>query len=67
MDYGNEEGELSFRQKIRALAPGMILLAGLMGGVPMRPEEIEELLAQTSRPKIVHVLRQQDDDSERLD
>lgn len=45
----------------------MILLAGLSGGVPMRPEEIEELMAQTSRPKIVYVLRHQDDDGDRLD
>lgn len=33
----------------------------------MRPEEIEELMAQTSRPKIVYVLRHQDDDGDRLD
>lgn len=33
----------------------------------MRPEEIEELMAQTNRPKIVHVLRERDDDSDKLD
>lgn len=58
---------MSFRHKIRGLALGAVLLAGLMGGVPMRPEEIEELMAQTSRPKIVHVLRERDDDSDKLD
>jgi len=58
---------LSFGHRIRSLALGMILLAGLSGGVPMRPEEIEELMSQTSRPKIVYVLRQQDGDGDPLD
>ena len=32
-----------------------------LAGVPMRPEEIEELMRQMNQPKLAHVLRDEDD------
>ena len=37
---------------------------GSLMGCPMRAEEIEELMAQTSQPKIAHVLPVEDEDGE---
>jgi hypothetical protein len=38
----------------------MLELAAL-AGVPMRPEEIEELMRQMNQPKLAHVLRDESD------
>lgn len=44
----------------RLLLIGFVYLS-LLSGCPMRPEEIEELLAQSSRPKLAHVLKDESD------
>jgi hypothetical protein len=36
-----------------------MLEAGVMMGVPMRPQEIEELLHTMNQPKVAHVLREE--------
>lgn len=41
-------------------ALGMVLLAGALGGMPMRPEEIKELLQAHSQAKIVSVADAED-------
>ena len=32
-----------------------------LAGVPMRPEEIQELMRQMNQPKLAHVLRDEND------
>ena len=42
-------------------------LGRLMGaalGAPMRPDEIEEMLSESRKAKIVHVMKQEDEDKE---
>ena len=40
----------------RALCIGVFLIGGALGGMPIRPEEIEEHMRSMSRAKIVQVL-----------
>ena len=44
------------RSLFRKLLLLMTLQAGVFLGVPMRPEEIRELLKQMTQPKIAHTL-----------
>ena len=44
------------RSLFRKLLLPIALQAGVFLGVPMRPEEIRELLKQMTRPKIAHTL-----------
>jgi hypothetical protein len=44
------------KSKLRSLLLSMTLLAGVFGGVPMRPEEIEELMRSISQPKIEYTI-----------
>jgi hypothetical protein len=41
-----------------------MLEAGVMLGVPMRPQEIEELLHTMNLPKVAHVLREEHEKDE---
>jgi hypothetical protein len=34
---------------------------GVLGGVPMRPDEIQELMRQINQPKFAHVLPSEKD------
>jgi hypothetical protein len=34
---------------------------GVLSGVPMRPDEIQDLLNQMNQPKMAHVLRTEND------
>jgi hypothetical protein len=47
------------RSKFRELLLCLTLLVGAFGGVPMRPEEIEELMGSMSRPKIEYTIPDQ--------
>ena len=42
------------------LVCAMLEFAALVG-VPMRPEEIQELMRQMNQPKLAHVLRDEND------
>ncbi|HZD30238.1 MAG TPA: hypothetical protein VE779_01115 [Candidatus Angelobacter sp.] len=55
---------MSIKHKLRTLMLCMPLLAGLMVGVPMRPEKIEELMLSLHQPKIAYAIP---DDSENGD
>jgi hypothetical protein len=35
----------------------VILQVGTFGGVPMRPEQVQELMRQMNQPTLAHVLR----------
>lgn len=47
---------MSFKKKLRALLLCAALELGVLSGVPMRPDEIRELMNQMNRPKLAHVL-----------
>jgi hypothetical protein len=36
---------------------------GVLGGVPMRPDEIQELMHQMNQPALAHVLPTEDEDA----
>jgi len=44
---------MSFKHKLRALLVCLPLLLGSFSGVPMRPEDIEELMQSMNQQKIV--------------
>lgn len=46
----------SFGHRSRALCIGVLLMGSVLGGVPIRPEEIEEHMRAMSRAKIVQLL-----------
>jgi hypothetical protein len=47
--------------KLRVLLVCLGLEIGVLAGVPVRPEEIQELLHQMNQPQIVQVLRSDTD------
>lgn len=47
---------MSLKRKLRALLLCAALELGVLSGVPMRPDEIRELMNQMNRPKLAHVL-----------
>ncbi len=52
---------MSLKHRMRVLFLGATLSAAAMMGVPMRAEEIEELMAAANRPVAAHVLRDEED------
>jgi len=55
---------VSFKHRLRALLLCLPLLFGALGGVPMRPEEIENLMQTMNRQKIVVTVENEGDGSE---
>jgi hypothetical protein len=49
---------MSVKRKIMKLLFIGFLAIALLGGAPMRPDEIEELLCQMNQPKVAHTLRE---------
>lgn len=47
---------MSLKKKLRVLLACVALEAGVLAGVPMRPEEIKELMHQMNQPTLAHVL-----------
>ena len=47
--------------RLRTVLVCTMLEFAALAGVPMRPEEIEELMRQMNQPKLAHVLRDEDD------
>ena len=45
---------MSFKKSLRTIFACMVLQVGLLSGVPMRPEQIRELMFQLSTPKVAH-------------
>ena len=54
---------MTFKRRLRMILLCCTLEMGALMGVPMRPEEIEELLRNMNQPKVVR----RSDDSERGD
>ena len=47
---------MSFKRKLRSVLLCIPLLLGAFGGMPMRPEEIEELMHSMNQQKIEYVI-----------
>ena len=47
--------------RLRTILVCAMLEFAALAGVPMRPEEIEELMRQMNQPKLAHVLRDESD------
>jgi hypothetical protein len=61
----SEVGEdgLSIKQKLRALFLGLILGIGSIAGMPMRVEEIENLMHSMNQTRVCQIVREEHDDS----
>ena len=56
---------MSIQRLCRAFVLGTILFGGSILGMPMRPEEIENLMSSTSQPKIeMTITDEKDKDTE---
>jgi hypothetical protein len=55
------EGFVSLKEKLRVLLACMTLEAAVIMGMPMRPEQIKELMQQMNQPKVAHVLRSEEE------
>ena len=55
---------MSFKKRLRVFLACAGLELGVLMGVPMRPDQIEELMHQMNQPKLAHVLRNEDDAGE---
>ena len=52
---------MSWKRKLRVLLACLTLEAGVIFGVPMRPDEIKELMHQMNQPKLAHMHKEDDD------
>ena len=52
---------MHWKEKFRKLVFCGALLAGVLGGAPLKPEEIEELMHQSHRQKQVEVAKKDDE------
>jgi hypothetical protein len=52
---------MSWKKRLRVLFVCLALEAGTLFGVPMRPDEIENLMHQMNQPKLAHLLKEEDD------
>jgi hypothetical protein len=53
---------MSLTSRLRVLVVCLALELGVLVGVPMRPDEIQELMHQMNQPTLAHVLPTEDDD-----
>jgi hypothetical protein len=52
---------LSWRERLRTIVLCLAVEFAVLSGVPMRPEEIRELMQTMNAPKVVHVLPEEDE------
>ena len=55
---------MSLNKRLRTIFLCAALELGVLGGVPMRPEEIRALMNQINQPKVAHVLPSDDQDGD---
>jgi hypothetical protein len=55
---------VSLKKRLRVVVVCAVLQLGVMVGVPMRPDEVEELMQQMNQPKMAHVLPTEDEDGD---
>lgn len=47
---------MSIRQRLRTIILCFVLELGALSGVPMRPNEIEDLMRTLNQPKVAHTI-----------
>jgi hypothetical protein len=52
---------MSIKRKLLEILLCLVLGAGSLMGLPMRAEEIEELMHSMNEPKVAHTLREESD------
>lgn len=55
---------MRWKESSRKLMLGFVLLLGAAFGSPMRPEQMEELLNDSRKSKIVQMMKEEDKDKE---
>ncbi len=50
--------------RLRVALVCVVLEMGVLSGVPMRPDEIQELMHQMNQPKMAHVLPSENDEGD---
>jgi len=55
---------VSWANRLRVLVVCLGLEIGVLSGVPMRPDEIQDLMNQMNQPKVAHVLPTEDDEGD---
>ena len=45
---------MSIRKSLRTILACLVLQVGVLSGVPMRPEQVRELMFQLGTPKMAH-------------
>ena len=57
---------MSLIKRLRTVFLCLALEVGVLSGVPMRPEQIRELLNQLNQPKLAHTLPGEEDSGDPL-
>ena len=57
---------MSLIKRLRTIVLCVALEFGVLSGVPMRPEQIRELLHQLNQPKLAHMLPGEEDSGDPL-
>ena len=52
---------MSLKKRLRVVLACAALELGVLAGIPMRPDEIRELMHQMNQPKLAHVLPSEED------
>jgi hypothetical protein len=55
---------VSFRKRLRVVFVCAFLQLGTLAGVPMRPQDIQELMQQMNAPTLAHVLPSEERDGD---
>jgi hypothetical protein len=55
---------VSLWKRLRVVVLCAVLQCGVVAGVPMRPDEVEELMQHLNQPKMAHILPGQDQDGD---
>jgi hypothetical protein len=53
---GHKRGRVTYLKRLRVFVVCLTLEIGVLSGVPMRPDEIEELMDQMNQPTMAHAL-----------
>jgi len=55
---------VSWANRLRVLVVCLGLEIGVLSGVPMRPDEIQDLMNQMNQPKMAHALPTEDEEGD---
>ena len=57
---------MSLKNRLRVAMVCAMLQLGVAGGMPMRPDKVEELIHQMNQPKMAHALPGKGNEGEKL-